>query len=129
VGENREATFTEIKNAVQIEDPPSLSYHLNALGPLTVQKQVKYRLSELGRDTYNLMCKITAYSASTSINNSLKKALPTVIIANAILWATAILLASVFERSLQTTIFSLAILWITSNSILYLLSKRMGNNR
>lgn len=126
IGERKEATFTEIKDAVQIEDSPTLSYHLNALGPLMVQKGGKYRLSEIGRDTYNLMGKIAMYSASTSIVNSLRKAIPTVIIANAILWASAIISVSVFEGSLhQITIFILVDLWLISNSILYSLSKRV----
>jgi DNA-binding transcriptional ArsR family regulator len=61
IGEKREATFTEIKNAIGTEDSPSLSYHLNSLDYLIIQQKGKYRLSELGQDTYNLICKATKF--------------------------------------------------------------------
>ena len=73
IGERKEATFTEIKNFVGIEDSPSLSYHLNALGRLVVQTAGKYRLSELGNDAYKFMCKTTSNALSTSIISSLRK--------------------------------------------------------
>lgn len=66
IGEKREATFTEIKNAIGTEDSPSLSYHLNALDYLIIQQKGKYRLSELGQDTYNLICKAAKYTVQTS---------------------------------------------------------------
>jgi DNA-binding transcriptional ArsR family regulator len=95
IGERREATFTEIKNSVGIDDSPTVSYHLNALGYLVVQKEGKYRLSELGHDAYNLLCKTTTYAASTSLISSLRKEIPTVIIANAVIWAAAIFRLSI----------------------------------
>ena len=55
IGERKEATFTEIKNSIKIEDTPSLSYHLTTLDCLIVQKSGKYSLSELGQDAYNLI--------------------------------------------------------------------------
>ena len=120
IGERTEATFTEIKNSVGIEDSPSLSYHLNALDHLLVQKAGKYKLSELGHDAYNLMCKTTSYAVSTSIISSLRKEIPAVIIANAILWAAAIFSVSQFEGRLQPlSIYSFAALWFISNVILY----------
>ena len=126
IGEKKEATFTEIKNSVGIEDSPSLSYHLNALSHLVVQKEGKYRLSELGQDAYNLMCKITAYSTSNSIIGFLRKEIPSVIIANAILWAAAVLAVSQFEGRLhQMTMFSFAVLWFISNISLYAISTRI----
>jgi len=66
MGEGKEVTFTEIKKSIGTEDSPSLSYHLNALNHLIVQKEGKYRLSELGQDAYSLMCKTTTYGASNS---------------------------------------------------------------
>lgn len=124
VGDRGELTFTEIKNSAGIEDSPTLSYHLNALSQLLVQKDGKYRLSELGRDTYNLMCKISTYSASTSILGSLRTMLPAVIVANAILWAAALLAVLVFEgRPHFITVSSFAVLWFISNIILYTLSR------
>jgi ABC-type multidrug transport system permease subunit len=111
---------------VGFEDSSFLSYHLNALKPLVIQREGKNKLSELGSATYNLICKIATYSESTSILSSLRKELPFVIIANAILWAAAILAIVMFEGSLhQITIQSFAVLWFTSNIILYSISKRV----
>jgi len=126
IGERRQATFTEIKNSVRVEDSSSLSYHLNALAPLVVQAEGKYSLSELGRDVYYLLCKITTYSVSASIVNFLRKGLPAAIVSNAILWAAAILAISTLEgRPHQMTIFIFAALWFISNIILYSLMKRV----
>jgi DNA-binding transcriptional ArsR family regulator len=120
IGEKREVTFTEIKNSVEIVDSPSLSYHLNALNPLIVQKKGKYRLSELGQDAYNLICRTATYAASNAIINLLRKDVPAVIVANAILWAAAIFSVFQFEGRLhQTTLFSFSALWFISNIILY----------
>jgi len=120
IGEKEEATFTEIKNSIGIEDSSSLSYHLNALEQLVVQQNGKYRLNEIGQETYHLLSKITAYAVSTHIIRSLKKEISMVIIANAILWAGAILAVSMFEGRLhQFTLFSFAALWFVSNIILY----------
>jgi len=98
IGERREATFTEIKNSVKMEDSPSLSYHLNALNGLIVQKEGKYSLSELGQDAYNLICKTTTYTMSNSIISLLRKEISAVIVANAILWAAAIFSVLQFEE-------------------------------
>jgi hypothetical protein len=126
IGESREATFTEIKNSVEIEDSPDLSYHLNALNYLVIQKEGKYRLSELGQDAYDLVCKTATYTASNSVINFLRKQIPAVIIANAILWAAAIFAVFQFEGRLQqTTIFSFAALWFVSNIILYSILERI----
>jgi DNA-binding transcriptional ArsR family regulator len=127
IGESGEATFTEIKNSVEIEDSPDLSYHLNALNYLVIQKEGKYRLSELGHDAYNLVCKTATYTASNSVINFLRKQIPAVVIANAILWAAAIFAVLQFEGRLQqTTIFSFAALWFVSNINLYSILKRIG---
>ena len=69
IGEKKNATFTEIKNAMQTEDSPSLSYHLNALNGLIIQKEGEYKLSELGQDTYRLICK-TASCATTMLHSA-----------------------------------------------------------
>jgi hypothetical protein len=120
IGENGQASFTQIKNSVGIEDSASLSYHLNALNSLIVQKEGKYGLSELGHDAYNLVRKATTYVASNSMISSLRKSIAMTIISNAILWAAAILSVSQFEGRLhQITISSFAALWFISNIILY----------
>ncbi len=122
VGEKKGAKFTEIKNAVN-EDSPSLSYHLNALDRLVVQKEGKYSLSELGQDVYNLICKTTTYAMSNAAVSRIRKELPAVIVANAILWAVALFLTIQFEGKLhQATILSFATLWFISNIILYSIS-------
>lgn len=126
IGESKEVTFTEIKKSIGPEDSSSLSYHLNALDHLIMQKEGKYRLSELGQDAYSLMCKTTTYAASKSTISFLRREIPAVIIANAILWATAIFSVSQFEGRLhQITIFSFAALWFISNIILYSVSAKV----
>lgn len=130
IGETREATFTEIKKSAGVEDNPSLSYHLNALDHLVVQKNGKYLLSELGYDAYNLICKATSSTQSASIISSLRKEIPAVIIANALIWATALFTVSTFEgRPHQITTFSFAALWFISNTILYLISTRVRQRK
>ncbi len=125
VGEKQEVTFTEIKNQVGIDDSPTLSYHLNELQQLLEQKNGKYRLSDLGRDTYNLMSKINAYSMSASILSSFRKQLSAVIITNAILWAAALFAVLTFEGRPQfITTATFAVLWFISNIILYSMSQK-----
>jgi DNA-binding transcriptional ArsR family regulator len=130
IGEKKEATFTEIKNSIEIEDTPSLSYHLTALDCLIVQKNGKYSLSELGQDAYNLVYKTTISTSSNSVITYLRRELPAVIIANAILWAAAIFSVSQFEGGLhQMTLFSFAALWFISNIILYSILTRIRVSR
>jgi DNA-binding transcriptional ArsR family regulator len=126
IGEKREVTFTEIKTAVQIEDSPSLSYHLNTMGGLIIQNEGKYKLSELGQDAFGLICKTITYSASNSILSFLRREIPAVIVANAVLWALALLLTSQFEGRLNfATLASFAALWLISNIILYSILTRV----
>lgn len=48
--EQGEASFTQVQNAVGIEDTGLMSYHLKELAPLVEQsKRGKYRLSEVGQ--------------------------------------------------------------------------------
>lgn len=130
VGEKQEVTFTEIKKEVSIEDSPTLSYHLNALERLLEQKEGKYRLSDLGRDTYDLMNKINAYSMSASMLSSFRKQLSAMIIANAILWAAALLAVLTFEGRPQfITTASFAALWFISNIMLYSISQKIKKQK
>ena len=89
IGEQKHASFTQIKNSLKIEDSASLSYHLNTLQPLITQKDGKYTLSELGQATNALINKTTAYSESNLTLNFLRNKIPLVIVANAGLWALA----------------------------------------
>ncbi len=126
VGERKQVAFTEIKNQAEIEDTPTLSYHLNALSQLLQQRDGKYQLTELGNDTYNLLVKITTYSTSATILNYLRRRLPVIIITNAVLWAAALFAVSAFEgRPHFMTIASFAVLWFISNIILYTISQRV----
>jgi hypothetical protein len=126
IGERREATFTEIKTSAEIGDSASLSYHFNALDGLIVQKSGRYRLSDLGLDAYNLICKTTTSAASSFALNTLRREIPMVIIANAILWAAAIFSVSQFEGKLHLeTVYGFAALWFISNIILYSILTRI----
>jgi len=125
IGEKREVTFTEIKNSIGTENSHSISYQLNALNYLISQKEGKYQLSELGQDTYHLICKTTELSRSNTTIRIIRKDLSALIISNAILWATAIFAVSQFQGKLeQMTIYSFSALWFVSNIILYSILKR-----
>lgn len=125
LGENTDATFTEIKHSTG-EDSPSLSYHLSALDKLIIQNEGRYRLSELGQEAYKLMNKIIASTSSTSMIKSVRKWIAAMIIANALLWASAIFSVSTFEgRLTDMTLYSFSVLWFISNIALYSISKRL----
>jgi len=128
IGEQKHASFTQIKNNVKVEDSASLSYHISALQPLVVQKDGKYVLTDLGQDAYALINKATVYSESNSTLAFLRSRFPWVIVVNAVLWAAALLLATVFEKSGQWfyAIASFAALWYVSNLILSRLLARLG---
>ena len=130
IGEQKQASFTEIKNSVKVEDSASLSYHINTLQPLITQKGGSYTLTELGQDAYALINKTTACAESNSTLNFLRSKIPWVIVANAVLWALALLLTSVFEGRLMTdTIISFAGLWFASNIMLYAVLQKLGEKR
>jgi len=73
IGARKEASFSEIKTQADFPDTPSLAYHLNTLDRLVEQKDGKYRLSDLGRDVFNLICKTSAPGQSHSLVNRLRK--------------------------------------------------------
>jgi DNA-binding transcriptional ArsR family regulator len=120
IGEKGGAKFTEIKTATGIEESASLSYHLNALAPLLIHEKDSYRLSELGKDTYTLMNKIVTYAASAAILGVISKKLGATVIANALIWTSAIFYMHIVEGPLQTlTLGVFASLFSVSNLILY----------
>jgi hypothetical protein len=124
IGETREAKSTEIKIATGIEESASLSYHLNALAPLLIHEKDSYRLSEIGKDTYALMNKIVTYSTSAAILGAISKKLGATIIANALIWTSAISYIHIVEGPLQTlTLRVFASLFSVSNLILYTLTQ------
>ncbi|MHA1906168.1 MAG: winged helix-turn-helix domain-containing protein [Candidatus Thorarchaeota archaeon] len=120
VGENKSAKFTEIKKATEIDESAALSYHLNSLTPLLLHQNGLYRLSDLGKDAYSLMNKLVTYSTTAEIIGGIKKQLGATIIANALLWASAIAYLIVIEGPLEfLTLLVFASLFSTSNMILY----------
>ena len=130
VGENKQASFTEIKKSVQIEDSSSLSYHLNTLQTLVTQKNEKYSLSELGQEAYNLIVKTNTYTSTNVVVSFLRRQLSALIIANAVLWATALLAATEFEGRLnQITTFTFAVLWFISNILIYVILRETSKNQ
>ena len=127
IGEQKHASFTEIKNKVKVEDSASLSYHLSSLQPLVTQKDGKYSLTELGQDSYALINKTTAAAESNSTLTFLRRGIPWVIVANALLWAAALVLASIFQEGLATnTLVSFVVLWFASNLILQTILRKLG---
>lgn len=120
IGETNGAKFTEIKKATGIAESASLSYHLSSLSPLLVHDTDIYRLSELGEDTYALMTKLVTYSASAAIVRVVKQQLGSTIIANALMWASAISYMIIVEGPLQfLTLLVFVSMFSVSNIILY----------
>jgi DNA-binding transcriptional ArsR family regulator len=130
IGENKQATFTQIKKAVEIEDSSSVSYHLNSLQTLITQKEEKYTLTDLGQEAYNLIVKTNAYTSNNVVVSYLRKQLSLLIIANAILWTTAILATTEFDgRVSQMTSFIFIALWSTSNILIYTILQRISKEK
>ncbi len=120
IGESKGARFTEIKRAVGIDESASLSYHLGTLGPLLLHKDELYKLSELGNDAYSLMAKLVSYSSSAAILGSVKRQLGATIIANSLMWISAIAFLIVIEGPLEfLTLSTFVTLFSISNIILY----------
>ena len=117
IGEQNGAKFTEIKNRTGIAESASLSYHLNALSPLLVHEDDLYRLSVLGKDTYALMNKLVAYSASATVLDIINRQLGAMIIANALLWISALCYMIVVEGPLQSLTMSIFIVFFGLSSI------------
>ncbi len=120
IGESNGARFTEIKKAVGIDESASLSYHLSTLSPLLLHKEELYELSELGKDTFSLLTKLVTYSSSAAILGSIKQQLRATIIANSLMWLSAIAFLIVVEGPLEfLTLSSFLSLFSISNIILY----------
>ena len=120
IGENKQATFTQIKKAVEIEDSSSVSYHLTSMQTLVTQQNEKYTLTVLGQEAYNLIVKTNAYTSTNVVVGILRRQLSLLIIANAILWAAAIFATKQFEGSLShNATFAFVALWLISNALIY----------
>ena len=120
IGDNEGLRFTEIMSATDIEESASLSYHLSALVPLLHHDNGLYSLSDLGKDTYSLLTKLVTYSASAAVVGVIKQQLGATIIANALIWASAIAYMIIMEGPLHSlTLGVFASLFSVSNLILY----------
>lgn len=95
VGEGRECTFTDILTKVKVPDSPTLSYHLKTLAPFIEQQSGKYRLTPMGKDSYNLLLKAGTYNKLAVFQKQRLE----VTFANALLWGTAILAAAYLETN------------------------------
>ena len=127
LGGRRGARFNEVKKDLSFEDGASLTYHLTSLDPLITQGENGYGLSPAGRDAYNLMNKITSVSETTVMIGSVRRQVAAMIIANAILWAAAILSVRLNEGNIQgATLYSFSALWFISNILLYTISQRLS---
>ena len=130
IGENKQATFTEIKKAAEIEDSSSVSYHLNSLKPLIAQKEEIYTLSQLGQEAYNLIVKTNAYTSTSVTVSYLRRQLTLLMIANALIWVTAIVVTNLIAVNLSlNATFALIVLWLISNGLLITISRRTNNQR
>ncbi|MGY5873920.1 MAG: hypothetical protein RTV72_16860 [Candidatus Thorarchaeota archaeon] len=120
IGDNKGLRFTDIMSATDTKESASLSYHLSALGPLLHHDNGLYSLSDIGKDTYSLLTKLVTYSASAAIVGVIKQQLGATIIANALMWASAIASMIIMEGPLHSlTLGILASLFSVSNIILY----------
>jgi DNA-binding transcriptional ArsR family regulator len=130
IGERRQATFTEIKKAAEIEDSSSVSYHLTSLQTLIMQQNEKYALSALGIEAYNLIMKTNAYTSTNVVVDYLRRQIIAFIIVNAVLWVVALIAANQFEGSIsQMTTSAFILLWLTGNIIMYMILRKTTNDK
>jgi DNA-binding transcriptional ArsR family regulator len=74
--EQGEASFTQVQNAVGIEDTGLMSYHLKELAPLVEQSERgKYRLSEVGQAGVELFQRVERerHRSSVTVRNEIEK--------------------------------------------------------
>jgi len=101
VGEKKDATFTEIMNASKIPDSPTLSYHLKSLAPFIEQQKGKYRLTPIGKDSYNLLLRTATYNKVALFQKKRYGAT----FGNLLLWGIAIAAAAYLEA--DTTLITI----------------------
>ncbi len=86
--ERGEASFTQIQNAVDIEDTGLMSYHLKEIGPLVEQsKRGKYRLSEVGQAGTELFQRVERerHRSSVTVRTEIEKWLNETIVKSVLL--------------------------------------------
>jgi hypothetical protein len=100
------------------------------LQTLITQKDEKYILSELGQEAYNLIVKTNVYASTDVIVGVLRRQLTILVIANAVLWLSALLALRLFEGNIsQMTTFAFAALWIISNGLIYAILNGAKNEK
>jgi hypothetical protein len=104
IGERGNATFTGIMRTAGIEDSPSPSCHTNAMKGLLVSTEGSYGLSELDQEAYNLLSTTSTHTTTTSAISSLIREISAAIVANAILWAAAILSVSTLKKEFSRSL-------------------------
>jgi DNA-binding transcriptional ArsR family regulator len=95
--ERGEASFTEVQNAVGIEDTGLMSYHLKELAPLVEQSERgKYRLSEVGQAGVELFQRVERerHRTRVTVRSEIEKWLGETIVKSVLL---ALLLAFTFS--------------------------------
>jgi DNA-binding transcriptional ArsR family regulator len=86
--ERGEASFTQIQNAVGIEDTGLMSYHLKELAPLVEQSERgKYRLSQVGQAGVELFQRVERerHRSSTTVRSEIEKWLGETIVKSVLL--------------------------------------------
>jgi len=86
--EQGEASFTQLQNAVGIEDTGLMSYHLKELAPLVEQSERgKYGLSEVGQAGVELFQRVERerHRSSTTVRNEIEKWLGETIVKSVLL--------------------------------------------
>ena len=107
-----------------------MSYHLNSLKPLIAQKEEIYTLSQLGQEAYNLIVKTNAYTSTSVTVSYLRRQLTLLMIANAVIWMTAIIVINLIAVQLSlTATFALVVLWVISNGLLVTISRRTSKEK
>ncbi|MBS3793978.1 MAG: helix-turn-helix transcriptional regulator [Candidatus Thorarchaeota archaeon] len=97
IGEQKGATFTEIKKAVGIEESAALSYHLRELDLLLVHDKDLYKLSDFEEDAYSLLNKLVTHSSSTAAIGIIRRKIGSTIITSYLIWASALGYLTVVE--------------------------------
>jgi hypothetical protein len=101
IGDGSNPTFTEILNATQSPDSPTLSYHLRSLRHFLDQEDGRYHLNPVGKAAYTLLVRTTTY---TQVARFQKKKLGA-ILGHIALWISAIAAGLVLQvDSTMTTV-------------------------
>jgi DNA-binding transcriptional ArsR family regulator len=121
IEERGEASFTQVQNAVGIEDTGLMSYHLKELAPLVEQSERgKYRLSEVGQAGAELFQKVERerQRSSVAVRNEIDKYLSETIVKSVLLLGILAFTVSVpatvdISMTVQGIYQNLSAFWLT----------------